>query len=172
MTRLALLLVGLLTSSAAWSEVIEYEIYEIAKSGNRLVVKGKRDYSVREVKVATYNMGDRKSVHKLIDLQQGFALGTRNFHEKDLTGFGLLARRGDRYDFSFEWYDKVAPNRFRRLEAGGTVLEVQTIRGANVEELTEVRFLSDTHVRFNADPNVPDNTHFVLVKAGSVLRLR
>lgn len=30
----------------------------------------------------------------------------------------------------------------------------------------------DVKVRFNADPRVPDDTHFVLVKAGSVLRLQ
>ena len=115
MLRLTLVVLLLLVTSASAAEVIVYEIYEISKIGSRLIAKGKREYSVSDVKVHPYERGAQKIAEKLIGLEQGYRVGARIFFEKELTGFGLLAKQSD-YDFSWEWYNKEFGNRFRKLQ--------------------------------------------------------
>lgn len=170
MMRLALLLAITLFSTVSAAEVIEYEIYEISKVGGKLLAKGKREYSVNDVKVHPYERSGQKIAEKFVDLEQGFRVGARIFYEKELTGFGLLAKRSD-FDFSWEWYNRESGSRFRKLQ-GGTLVEVNVFGRPFLEELAEVRFLDDTRLRFNADRRVMDDTHVIVVKAGSVLRFR
>src|SRR6266540_741767 len=165
MLRLLFAAVLLLVSSVAFAEVIVYEIYEISKIGNKLIAKGKREYSVADVKVHPYERGGRKIAEKLIELEQGYRVGARIFFEKELTGFGLLAKHADR-DFSWEWYNKEQGTRFRKLQ-GGTAVEVNVTGRPSTEELVEVRFLDDTDLRFIAGGG-RDDTHKIVIKAGSV----
>jgi hypothetical protein len=169
MTRLALAAVLSLISSAVIAEAITYEIYEISKIGSRLIAKGKREYSVSDVKVRPYERDGRKIAEKLIELEQGYRVGARIFFEKELTGFGLLAKHSD-YDFSWEWYNKESGNRFRKLQ-GGTAVEVTVSGRPAMEELVEVRFLDDTNLGFIAGRGM-DDTHRILLKAGSVFRFK
>ena len=169
MLRLSLAFVLLLVSSVAFAEAIVYEIYEISKIGNKLIAKGKLEYSVSDVKVHPYERGGKKIAEKLIELEQGYRVGARIFLEKELTGFGLLAKHSDR-DFSWEWYNKEQGTRFRKLQ-GGTAVDVNVSGRPFMEELTEVRFLDDTELRFIAGGG-RDDTHKIVVKAGSVFRFR
>ena len=169
MTRLSLAALLLLVSSAAAAEVIVYEIYEISKIGSRLIAKGKREYSVSDVKVHPYERGGQKIAEKLIELEQGYRVGARIFFEKELTGFGLLAKHSD-HDFSWEWYNKESGSRFRKLQ-GGTAVEVTVSGRPFMEELAEVRFLDDTNLGFIAGRG-RDDTHRIVVKAGSVFRFK
>ena len=169
MLRLALMVLLLLVTSASAAEVIVYEIYEISKIGSRLIAKGKREYSVSDVKVHPYERGVQKIAEKLIELEQGYRVGARIFFEKELTGFGLLAKQSD-HDFSWEWNNKEFGNRFRKLQ-GGTAVEVKTTGLPFMEELVEVKFLDDTNLRFKVGKGM-DDTHSIIVKAGSVFRFK
>ena len=169
MTRRALAALLVLISTAASAEAITYEIYEVSKIGSRLIAKGKREYSVSDVRVRPYERDGRKVAEKLIELEQGYRIGARIFFEKELTGFGLLARHSD-HDFSWEWYSKESGSRFRKLQ-GGTAVEVSVSGRPLIEELVEVKFLDDTSLGFIAGRGM-DDTHKIVVKAGSVLRFR
>jgi hypothetical protein len=167
---ITILLISL--SQLAIAEVIEYEIYELPKGDAKkvLIVKGKRDYSVKDVEVHPYERGGRKVAEKLIELEQGYKVGARIFFEKQLTGFGLLAKRSSS-DFSWEWYNKKSGNRFHKLQ-GGTYVQIKTTGMPLIEELAEVTFLEDTKLSFIANRQGMDDTHDIIIKAGSVLRFK
>ena len=61
-------------------------------------------------------------------------------------------------------------DRYRKLQ-GGTAVEVSVSGRPFMEELVEVRFLDDTDLRFIAGGG-RDDTHKIVVKAGSVFRFR
>jgi len=172
MIRTALTVVLLAVTSPLLAEVIEYEIYELSKSGTdrTLIAKGKRSYSIKDVQVRSYEREGQKIAEKFVELEQGYKIGARIFYGEELTGFGLLARRSVA-DFSWEWYKKEAGNRFRKLR-GGTLVEIKTEAQPAAEELVEVRFLDDTTLRFVLERRGMDPTHSIIVRAGSVLRLK
>lgn len=84
MTRPLLAALLLLVSSAAAAKVIVYEIYEISNIDSRLIAKGKREYSVSDVKVHPYERDGKKIAEKLIALEQGYRVGARIFLRKSL----------------------------------------------------------------------------------------
>lgn len=167
---ITILLIAL--SQLAVAEVIEYEIYELSKgeTGKILIAKGKRDYSVKDIEVHPYERGGRKVAEKLIELEKGYKVGARIFFEKQLTGFGLLAKRSSA-DFSWEWYNKKNGNRFHKLQ-GGTHVQIKTTGMPLIEELAEVMFLEDTKLSFIANRQGMDDTHDIIIKAGSVLKFK
>lgn len=160
----------LVWSGLAAAEVIEYEVYEVSSIGSKLITKGTRTYSISDVKVFPLIMNGRNISEKFIDLQSGFRIGARIFSEPRLTGFGLLAGQTER-DFSWEWYTREKGDRFRKLQ-GGTTVTVAVYGRPFFEELAEVRFEEDTTLRFTSERKGLDDTHHVIVKAGSVLRFR
>jgi hypothetical protein len=179
MMRLPLAVVLVLLSSAAIAETITYEIYEVSNIGSLLIAKGQRHYTVADVKVHPYERGGRKVAEKFVELEQGYRVGARILFQEELTGFGLLARHSD-HDFSSEWYKKESGNRFRKLE-GGTAVEVNVSGRPLMEELAEVTFLDDTALGLMVgqarDDSLMagrgrDDTHKIIVKAGSVLRFK
>lgn len=172
MTRIFIAVLLVAQWQFATAEAIEYEIYELSKGGEarKLIAKGKREYSLKDVEVHPYQRNGRKIAEKLIELEQGYRVGARIFYEKELTGFGLLAKRSNA-DFSWEWYNKETGNRFKKLQ-GQTYVTVRTAGQPMVEELAEVRFLEDTNLRFIANRQGMDDTHSIIVKAGSVLKFQ
>lgn len=154
-----------LWSGVAAAEVIHYEVYEVSSIGSKLITKGSRTYSIANVKVFPLIMNGRNISEKFVDLESGFRIGARIFSEPRLTGFGLLAGRTER-DFSREKGDQ-----FRKLQ-GGTTVTVAVYGRPFFEELAEVRFEEDTTLRFTSERRGLDDTHHVIVKAGSVLRFR
>lgn len=152
------------------ASTIDYEIHELLRGGqgSKLIAKGKREYSIKNVEVHPYQRNGRPIAEKLVELEQGYRVGARIFYEKELTGFGLLAKRADS-DFSWEWYNKHTADRFRKLQ-GGTFVSVRVVRRPTVEELAEVKFLQDTPLRFIADRRGMNDTHVILIKAGSILK--
>jgi hypothetical protein len=153
------------------AEVIEYEIYELSNAGAdpKLIAKGKREYSLKDIEVRAYERRGKQVAEKLIALEQGYRVGARILYEKKLVGFGLLAKRSNA-DISWEWYDKENANRFRRLH-DGTLVTVRVVGAPAIEELAEITFLEPTSLRFTVGQGMAD-THSVLIKAGSVLRLK
>ena len=169
MIRAAIAIFLLIFSSAAAAEIIVYEIFEISKIGSKSIAKGKREYSVSDVQIHPYERDGRKMAEKLIELEGGYRVGARIFYEKELTGFGLLAQRSSA-DFSWEWYNREFGNRFRKLQ-GGTAVEVKIEGLPFFEELAEVKFLDDTNLQFKIGRG-QDDTHRILIKAGSVFRFK
>jgi len=129
----------------------------------------RRDYSIADVKSYPYDKNGQKITERLIELEQGYRVGARIFFEKELTGFGLLAKHADS-DFSWEWYSRQNGNRFRKLQ-GGTAVNVSVSGMPFMEELVEVKFLDDTILRFKSE-SAQDDTHRIIIKAGSVFRFR
>ena len=153
----------------AQAEVIDYEVREVSRIGTRVIANGRRDYSPSEVKVYPYERDGKHIAEKLLELEQGFKVGARIFTEKGLTGFGLIAQQSDQ-DFSWEWFSQKAGSQFKKLQ-GGQLVEVQTQRSPFGEELVQILFLADTTLRFKPRGE-PDFTHHIVIKAGSVLRLK
>lgn len=155
----------------AGAETITYEIYELSPRGQgpRLVAKGVREYTVKDVQVHPYQRDGVQISEKFVELEQGYRIGARIFYEAELTGFGLLAKRS-RDDFSWEWYSKQAGNRFRKLQ-GGTYVEVSVAGTPGKQELAEVVFVDDTRLRFKPI-GADSDTHGIIIKAGSVLRFK
>jgi hypothetical protein len=153
----------------AQAEVIDYEVLEVSRIGTRVIANGKRDYSPNEVKVHPYERDGKYIAEKLLELEQGFKIGARIFTEKDLTGFGLIAQQSDR-DFSWEWFSQETGSQFKKLQ-GGQLVEVQTQRLPFGEELVQILFLADTTLRFKPRGET-DFTHHIVIRAGSVLRLK
>ena len=151
------------------AEVVDYEVSEVSRIGTRVIANGRRDYSPNDVKVYPYERNGQHIAEKLLELEQGFKIGARIFTEKDLTGFGLIAQQSDR-DFSWEWFSQEAGTQFKKLQ-GGQLVEVQTQRSAFGEELVQILFLADTTLRFKPRGE-PDFSHHIVIKAGSVLRLK
>jgi hypothetical protein len=141
----------------------------LSRIGSRIIAKGSREYSPSDVRVHPYERDGKHIAEKLLELEQGFKIGARIFNEKNLTGFGLIAQQTER-DFSWEWFTQESGGRFRKLQ-GGQYVEVQTMRSPFGEELVQVRFLEDTALGFHPQ-GAQNDTHHILVKAGSVLRLR
>ena len=170
MTRILVAVLLLAQWQFAAAEIIEYEIYELSRGGAvpKLIAKGKREYSLKDVEVRPYQRNGRRIAEKLIELENGYRVGARIFYEKELTGFGLLAKRSNA-DFSWEWYNKESGNRFKKLQ-GQTYVTVKTAGMPAVEELVEVTFLEDTNLRFIANSQGMEDTHSIIVKAGSVFK--
>lgn len=153
----------------AQAESIDFEVREISRIGSRTVAKGRRDYSPSDIKVHPYERDGQSISEKLLELQDGFKIGARIFFEKDLSGFGLVAQRNSD-DFSWEWFNKASGTRFTKLQ-GGQSVEVRTQLTPLGEELLEVKFLDDTTLRFKS-MGAREDTHHIVVRAGSILRFR
>ncbi|MCG7990120.1 MAG: hypothetical protein JAY98_01130 [Candidatus Thiodiazotropha lotti] len=166
----SILLISL--SQLVVAETIKYEIYELSKvdSQNVLIAKGQRDYTIKDVEIRPYERSGRKIAEKLIELEQGYKVGARIFYERQLTGFGLLAKRSCA-DFSWEWYNKESGYRFKKLQ-GGTYVQIKTTGLPLIEELTEVEFLEDTKLSFITNRQGMDDTHDIIIKAGSVFKFK
>jgi hypothetical protein len=172
MTRILLGAVLFAASQIVLAQAIEYEIYELSKAGlpPKLVAKGKRQYSLNDVEVQPYKRDGRPIAEKFIELEKGFKVGARIFLKKELNGFGLLARKSN-FDFSWEWYDKEKDNLYKKFQGPGRVM-VKAVGMPEIEELAEVTFLEDTRLRFVANGQGTEDTHHILIKAGSVLRFK
>ncbi len=170
MRFVALIFALLLCSGPGVAETIQYEIYEVTGTGRHFLAKGTRTYSLADVRVFPYEAENLKFAEKFVELEKGFRIGARILEEKELGGFGLLAGRSDR-DFSWEWYSREFGNRYRKLQ-GGTLVTIAIYGAPFFEELAEVRFSDDTTLRFKSEVKGRDDTHHIVIKAGSVLRFR
>jgi hypothetical protein len=155
----------LIPIASSYAEEIEYEIIEI--STGKTIGKGVKVYTFRDVIKHPYKVGGRLVVEKFIELENGFKIGARIFQEPKLTGFGLLAQLTEN-DFSWEWYNQVDRDLFKKLQ-GGTHIKVKISGLPIVEILEEVNFLEKTKLRFKLKDAEKD-THNIVIQKGSVLR--
>ncbi len=153
-------------SLSSYGEVIEYSVFESAS--NNKVCSGKKVYSITDVILNPYKSQGRDVVEKFVELEQGYKIGARLFPDSKLTGFGLLAGKSNS-DFSWEWCDKKDGNVFVKLQ-GGNLVKVAVSGLPMLEILSEVEFLDDTRLGFILNRSGEDETHYIIVKKGSVLK--
>jgi hypothetical protein len=156
------------------AETLTYEAFSLGPHGGRtLIGQGTRQYTVRDVMVEAFG-GESPFWSKDLLLFSGFSVGARIFREQTLDGFGLVVRRrDDKYGFSWEWFDRDHGDIFAKLQGSGRV-RVSVIEGPGYQELAGVEFLDDITLRYLDDMmshQVGENTHEIVVKKGSVLRV-
>lgn len=172
---IAALLVSCIASTSA-AESVTWEAAAVAPGKERQVLAGgikvyspAKDILVQEAKGED---GGRPYWEKSLLLDNNFALTARVFREARLDGFGLVIyRRGDRFGFSWEWFDRQEGSVFQKLQGPGRI-SVTVKKGPGYEELESVEFLDDMVLRYLDSMNKPPGTHTheVLIRKGSVFR--
>jgi hypothetical protein len=155
-------LASLVFASLACSETIEYSIYE--SSTNKELSSGVRHYTSKDLTVKRLDQG---LVKKYLELEHGYRIGASLRSEKQLTGFGLQFNKTDS-DFSWEWYDKSDGAKFVKRQ-GGTFVKIRTTGLPASESLSSVEFLDDTKFGFILNSKGEKETHYIIIKKGSVL---
>lgn len=165
---------------ASVAETISFEIYELRGDGSRqLIAQGSKQYTREDIQVQWSPLVDGAS-QKSLFLTERYAIGASIFRKRDLRGFGLWVRQRPQWHefwlddgFSWDWFNREQSHVYRKLQGQGRV-SVTVAKGANYEELTGVEFLDDITLRLKATPWFlfsSADTHHVVVKKGSVLRL-
>ena len=179
--RVLTLVLWLLTAGVAAAETLTFEVYELKSDGTRqLLAKGTRQYSVDDLEVTRFNIGESFAL-KALKITDDFNVGASVHREKELVGFGLWVRQRVKWyefwkndGFSWDWFNRERPPVYRKLQGQGRV-NATTIKGPGYEELTRVEFLDDVTLRFQASRWIfffsDRDTHHVVVRKGSVLQL-
>lgn len=153
-------------SAELYAESVWFEIYELATG--KLVAKGERHYSHDDIVVKTYSANGISVTEKYLELEHGYRVGARLVDQRELTGFGLLAKKTDA-DFSWEWYSRKSGQIYTKLH-GGNLARIRSSGLPLFEKLEAVEFLSDTKLNFRLGGPNNEESHEVVVKKGSVLR--
>jgi hypothetical protein len=177
---LSLLLLLLASLQSARGETLGYEIYELEDGGARkLVSKGVREYSSREVEVAEHTVGTEHFWSKELPVNSGFSAGATVQRDRNVEGFGLwlkktggLMARLAGGGFSWEWFDNESGTVYRKRQGSGRV-RVAFAQTSDSEEIAAVEFLEDVTLRVKAQPFFffSDRvTHQMVIAKGSVLK--
>ena len=182
MMRRALSLLFLLLAPLASvrGETIIYEIYELQDGGARkLISKGVREYSPRDVQVAEHTVGSEHFWSKELPIASGFSAGASVYREKNVAGFGLWLKKNDGLiarlaggGFSWDWFDNELGSVYRKLKGPGRV-RVAFAQSSDYEEIAAVEFLEDVTLRVKAQPFFffsDRETHHLVIAKGSVLK--
>jgi hypothetical protein len=172
-----------LVSASVTAETLSYEVYELAKDGSRkLLVSDTRTYAVKkDVHVKDIRGTDGKHLwSKELALAKGFHVDVAVTRETSVDGFGLTFGN-DHWplNMSWNWFEEEqAENHvFKQLKADGRIrITTAKVAGEETEEIVAVDFLSDVTLTcldnlLKADPKNPRDTHAIVVKQGSVLRV-
>jgi hypothetical protein len=178
--RHLLILACLLFAHPAAAETLTFEIYELMTDGGRqLLAKGSKHYELSDIEVQRSLVGEVFWM-KQLPLTDRFGVGASIHHDKELVGFGLWVRQRPKWfefwkdrGFSWDWFNREQPPIYQKLQGPGRV-RATIVKGSNFEALTSVEFLDDITLRLNASPWFffsMDDTHHVVVRKGSVLKL-
>ena len=151
-----------IVTAFASADTIQYSIYESAT--NKKICSGIRDYTSKDVIVSSTS---QDVIQKYVELEQGYRIGAGLRSERQLTGFGLKVKKTDS-DFSWEWYDKKEGNIFVKRQ-GRTLVKVKTSGLPLFEVLSSVEFLEEAKLGFILESKGESDTHYLLIKKGSVL---
>jgi hypothetical protein len=150
---------------------LEFEIYEIgSNSAPKLLAKGTVPSDGSNVKTAERTVFGRRFQNKWIPLDEGFLIGASIYRPKKLEGFGLWIRSDDVAGHSWNWFTRESGRVYRKLQGSGRV-EASVIQHKDYEVLEAVRFLDDVTLTAQFGWLPYWDTHQVVVKKGSVLRL-
>jgi hypothetical protein len=161
-----------LLCAPACAESISYEIYKLRSDGSREVVaSGTRKYGLDEI--ARSEKIDRSTGITRTDanltLDSGYIIGGSFYRMPEIDGFPLwIQGKWNPLGASWEWFDHVEDGIFNKRQVGGRI-DVRSIRVDGLEQIVEVRFLTDVTLRYSWLIGLEESL-FVEVKAGSVFR--
>ena len=91
------------------------------------------------------------------------------YHERELTGFGLVLQEEESRCFSWEWFDRRTGDVFHKLQGAGRV-KITTSAATKGQELVAIQFLDDVTLR--CSDHETGQSREVHVKPGSALRVK
>jgi len=168
MRQVIFLICVVFSVQAAHAATLEYEIFNIQNGERVLIAKGKKEYSVDDIQIQKRHTRYGVNWRKTLPLEAGFVVGTGNYREKPLKGFGLWIRRNGK-GFSWDWFNMVSSGQFKKLQEGGFVT-VESQEHPYVDEVGTIRFNTDISLRLNESAEIGNVTKRVLIKKGSVLQ--
>ena len=161
----------------ALAESFFFEVYALEGSGKRLLSKGEKQYTRRDIEVTKLSGRGTTLVNMSLDLGNGFAVGCSDEGKASVEGIGLWMNRVPREDecdqyagFSWELYKRSADSTFKKQQGDGQI-RIETRRAGEIEWLTRVEFLDDTVFRLVAKRGAKPSeiSHEMLIRKGSVL---
>lgn len=166
-----IVLIALLCASMpAWAEKLFYEIYSLDLNGKQtLLAKGVKEYTDSDIQIESREYRGKIHWSKSLALEKEFGIGASIYREPEITGFGIKAK-GSPCGFSWEWFNVLSPGKFKKLQESGEVSVAYREIG-NMKEIAEIHFDTDISLRLNESKEVGKETHRILIKKGSVLKL-
>lgn len=170
MNRWAAGIIFSLLASMAHGESISYEIYSFMGSPEgQLIARGTKEYALSDIEVTEKEYMGEIHWTKVLELEDGFKIGTSIYRETEITGFGLWAKQTP-CGFSWEWFNASGPGKYNKLQEGGSI-SVEYHESNGLKEIVTVRFDMDISLRLDEERKEIDGiTHRILVKKGSVLK--
>lgn len=134
-----------------------------------LIAKGVKEYSASEIQVIEKE--HRGEIHwsKTLMLDKGFGISGSIYREPEITGFGLSAE-GSECSFSWEWFKIIESGKYKKLQEAGEI-SVKYNRIGSLKEVSEIYFDTDISLRLNESKEIGRDTHRILIREGSVLKL-
>lgn len=175
LSRIFFVMLLLLLASLVHGADIHYRIYVLAEQPT-LLAEGNRVYDLEDIRVI--NAGTH--YRKFLSIADGFTLGASVFPEENVDGFGLWIKKQPEWwefwsdgGFSWEWFDRVSDDTFRKRQGAGLVKVAFTKRDGRFE-LASVQFIQAVTFRLNTRPWFffsHDDTHHMQVLAGSEFQI-
>ncbi len=177
--RYLIVILFLLSTAKAYADVLDYQIYTFEGEEKRILSEGQRNYSYTDIQVnKQFPLSGRKNATKVLKVTEKFKIGGSIYQEKEITGVGLWIQVIPEWyeiwsdgGFSWEWFNKEQDNIFLKLQEEGR-LKVTMNKNGGLEEIKSIEFLTDVTLRLNYSwiPFSTKDTHFMIVKKGSILR--
>jgi hypothetical protein len=165
-----LLLIQSGCTNSAKQGSLDFEIYALKGNSEReLLAKGAVKCDGNNVKSIERSTLGTRWWQNYVPLWQDWIVGASIYREKDLNGFGLWIHNKDG-GFSWNWFTRESRQIYRKLKGDGHV-EAKFVPNKDYEELVAVEFLDDIALTGNFGWFPFGDTHHVIIKKGSVLRL-
>lgn len=156
--------------SVAWKIVMLF-----ATGGRGVMSEGRKAYGSEHDVVVEPVRGARPDARKVsVPLSSDFVMSVAVSKQLQVDGFGLfISRRGNAHGFSWEWFDRAGESLFYKRQ-GNARVAVAVMKSLGYEELESIEFLDDVALRYLDDITQPPGTHTheVIIRAGSVFKLR
>jgi hypothetical protein len=161
----------------ALAETFVFEVYVLEGSGKRLLSKGEKQYTRKDIEVTKLSGRGTTLANMSLDLGNGFADGCSDDGQHSAEGVGLWMNRvphedeSDQYaGLSWELYKRSTGATFKKVQGEGQI-RIETRRSGEIEWLTRVEFLDDTVFRLVAKRGAKPSeiSHEMLIRKGSVL---
>ncbi len=162
---------------SALAESFFFEVYVLEGSGKRLLSKGEKKYTRKDIEVTKLSGRGERLANMSLDLGNGFAVGCTDEGLAGSEGIGLWMNRvpnpdeDDQYaGFSWELYKRSTSATFKKVTGSGQI-QIETRRAGEIEWLTRIEFLDDTVFRLVAKRGAKPSeiSHEMLIRKGSVL---
>jgi len=151
-------------------DTLDYELYALKGSSDRVLLnKGTVKCDGKNVKSIEGSLFGETFWQKDVPLWKDWFVGASIYRDKNLSGFGLWFDNKDA-GFSWNWFNRESGRIYRSLKRDNRV-EVTFAPTEEYEEIIAVEFLDDAVLtgRFGWLPYW--DTHQLVIKKGSVLRL-